>query len=206
LGERPNHLWLTDLTEHPTDTGKLYLCAVKDACSNRIVGYSMNDRMTSQLAVDALTNAVALRRPAAGTVVHSDRAAGVMSMLSSPLYLEDETTLGALNLYAKKPDAFDEIDMSGCAILSTHSAIALSRAADREKKDHLQKALQSNRKIGAAIGIVMSKYLLTEQQAFDALRIASQHSHRKLIDIAYEVVDTGQLTMPDRQPLLGLHN
>jgi putative transposase len=71
--ERPNHLWLTDLTEHPTGTGKLYLCAVKDACSNRIVGYSMSDRMTSQLAVDALANAVALRRPAAGTVVHSDR-------------------------------------------------------------------------------------------------------------------------------------
>ena len=71
--ERPNWLWLTDLTEHPTATGKLYLCAVKDACSNRIVGYSMSDRMTSQLAVDALANAVALRRPAPGTVVHSDR-------------------------------------------------------------------------------------------------------------------------------------
>ena len=70
---RPNRLWLTDLTEHPTGTGKLYLCALKDACSNRIVGYSMSDRMTSQLAVDALTNAVALRRPASGTVVHSDR-------------------------------------------------------------------------------------------------------------------------------------
>ncbi len=69
---RPNLLWLTDITEHPTAEGKLYLCAVKDACSNRIVGYSIADRMTSQLAVDALHNAVALRRPA-GTVVHSDR-------------------------------------------------------------------------------------------------------------------------------------
>jgi hypothetical protein len=69
---RPNRLWLTDLTEHPTGNGKLYLCAIKDACSNRIVGYSMSDRMTSQLAVNALANAVALRRPT-GTVVHSDR-------------------------------------------------------------------------------------------------------------------------------------
>jgi putative transposase len=70
--ERANLLWLTDITEHPTAEGKLYLCAVKDACSNRIVGYSMAQRMTAQLAVDALANAVALRRPA-GTVVHSDR-------------------------------------------------------------------------------------------------------------------------------------
>jgi putative transposase len=69
---RPNELWLTDITEHPTAEGKLYLCAVKDACSNCIVGYSMNSRMTSQLAVDALVNACSLRRPA-GTTVHSDR-------------------------------------------------------------------------------------------------------------------------------------
>ena len=67
-----NELWLTDITEHPTGEGKLYLCAVKDACTNRIVGYSIDERMTSQLAVNALRNAVALRRPS-GTVVHSDR-------------------------------------------------------------------------------------------------------------------------------------
>ena len=70
--QAPNRLWLTDITEHPTGEGKLYLCAVKDACTNRIVGYSMAGRMTSQLAVDALTHAVTLRRPSA-TVVHSDR-------------------------------------------------------------------------------------------------------------------------------------
>jgi putative transposase len=70
--ERPNLLWLTDITEHPTGEGKLYLCAVKDACTNRIVGYSMSERMTAQLAVDAIGNAICLRRPD-GTVVHSDR-------------------------------------------------------------------------------------------------------------------------------------
>src|SRR4051794_35672640 len=69
---RPNQLWLTDITEHPTGEGKLYLCAVKDACSKRIVGYSIDSRMTSGLAVTALRNAIALRGPVA-TVVHSDR-------------------------------------------------------------------------------------------------------------------------------------
>jgi putative transposase len=68
----PNRLWLTDISEHPTAEGKLYLCAVKDACSNRIVGYSIDARMTSELAVNALRNAVALRGPADATV-HSDR-------------------------------------------------------------------------------------------------------------------------------------
>ena len=68
----PNQSWLTDITEHPTAEGKLYLCAIKDACSKRIVGYSIADRMTSQLVVDALGNAVALRDPV-GVVVHSDR-------------------------------------------------------------------------------------------------------------------------------------
>jgi transposase InsO family protein len=71
--ERPNELWLTDITEHPTDEGKLYLCAVKDAWSNRIVGYSIADRMASSLVVGALRNAVDLRGTCAGTIVHSDR-------------------------------------------------------------------------------------------------------------------------------------
>lgn len=69
----PNELWLTDITEHRTAEGKLYLCAVKDVCSNRIVGYSISDRMRSSLAVAALENAVAMRGNVAGCVVHSDR-------------------------------------------------------------------------------------------------------------------------------------
>jgi transposase InsO family protein len=56
----PNQLRLTDIPEHRTGEGKLYLCAVKDAGTNRILGYSMAERMTSQLTVDTLTNAIAL--------------------------------------------------------------------------------------------------------------------------------------------------
>jgi putative transposase len=70
--EHPNQTWLTDITEHNTAEGKLYLCAVKDVHSNRIVGYSIDSRMKSALAVSALRNAIALRDPIA-TVVHSDR-------------------------------------------------------------------------------------------------------------------------------------
>ena len=65
--------WLTDITEHPTAEGKLYLCAIKDVYSGRIVGYSVDARMTASLAVSALRNAIALRAPAGTVVVHSDR-------------------------------------------------------------------------------------------------------------------------------------
>ena len=70
--EAPNEVWLTDITEHPTSEGKLYLCAIKDAFSGRIVGYSMDSRMKARLAVTALNSAIARRSPL-GTVVHSDR-------------------------------------------------------------------------------------------------------------------------------------
>jgi putative transposase len=70
---RPDQLWLTGITEHPTGEGKLCLCAVKDACTGRIVGCPMDSRMESALAITALRNAIALRAPAAGTIVHPDR-------------------------------------------------------------------------------------------------------------------------------------
>jgi transposase InsO family protein len=72
IADAPNQVWLTDITEHPTGEGKLYLCAVKDCYSNKIVGSSIDSRMKSSLAVSAIRNAIALRNPA-GTTCHSDR-------------------------------------------------------------------------------------------------------------------------------------
>ncbi len=71
--DRPNQLWLADITEHPTGEGKLYLCAVKDVFSGRIVGYSIDSRMKSRLAVAALDNAAARRGDVAGCILHTDR-------------------------------------------------------------------------------------------------------------------------------------
>ena len=69
----PNELWLTDITEHKTGEGKLYLCAIKDVFANRNVGYSVETRMSSRLAVRRLENSVARRHDVAGCIVHSDR-------------------------------------------------------------------------------------------------------------------------------------
>jgi hypothetical protein len=112
--------------------------------------------------------------------------------------MEDDNVLGALNMYSTRPHAFDDTDASGFAVLSTHNAIAFTPAADRQSNDNLQVALANSRKIGAAVGILMNKHRITEQQALDALRIASPYSHRKLIDIAFEVVEAGEVTAPPR--------
>lgn len=70
----PDELWLTDITEHWTREGKLYLCAIKDVWSNRIVGYSIDSRMKARLAVNAIDNAAAQRDgDVAGCILHSDR-------------------------------------------------------------------------------------------------------------------------------------
>lgn len=68
----PDQKWLTDISEHVTGEGKLYLCAVKDCYSGRIVGYSIDSRMKSSLAASAIRNAIVQRDPC-GTICHSDR-------------------------------------------------------------------------------------------------------------------------------------
>ena len=73
---RMNELWFTDITEHPTGEGKLYMASIEDAFSGRIVGYSIGPRMTRHLACAALRNAMALREHQ-GTICHSDRGSQV---------------------------------------------------------------------------------------------------------------------------------
>ena len=68
----PNQLWMTDITEHPTREGKLHLCAVLDAWSRKVVGWSIDRRATAAMVTSALSMAVESRRPAPGAVVHSD--------------------------------------------------------------------------------------------------------------------------------------
>ena len=69
-----NRLWLTDITYLPTQEGWLYLAAMLDACSRRVVGWAMADHLRTELALEALEMALTTRRPADGEVVHhSDR-------------------------------------------------------------------------------------------------------------------------------------
>jgi transposase InsO family protein len=71
--DRPDALWVGDVTEHPTAEGKVYLATVIDAFSRRVVGWSIADHLRAELVVDALQMAIWRRdRREAGTVMHTD--------------------------------------------------------------------------------------------------------------------------------------
>jgi hypothetical protein len=123
---------------------------------------------------------------------------GVASMLSYRLALDTDNMIGSLNLYSDRPSAFDEEALALGMLLATHGALAVIAASNRERADQLQRALETSRDIGVAIGILMHQHKLSRSQAFDLLRIASQNSNRKVHEIAVDVADTGILTLPRR--------
>jgi hypothetical protein len=120
------------------------------------------------------------------------RETGIRSMLSYRLYLSGDDR-GALNFYASRADAFPLPSLATGSIFAAYASLALLAAVNQEKALNLTRALESNREIGAAMGILMASKKVTQQEAFDRLRVASQQLHRKLRDIAEEVTVTGEL-------------
>jgi GAF domain-containing protein len=117
----------------------------------------------------------------------------VASMLSHRLFLEEDNVLGALNLYSRKPGAFSALSESTLDVLAAHVAVALENARHRDENENLRRALESNRTIGVALGVLMTRHSITRDDAFGLLRIASQHTHQRLATIAQTVADTGEL-------------
>lgn len=117
---------------------------------------------------------------------------GVRSILSFRLYLSAERT-GALNFYSTTPDAFPDVAIPLGAIFAAYASLTLVNAMHGDRAMHLERALESNREIGVAIGILMARELHTQEEAFGRLRSASQNLHRKLHDVAAEVRLTGRL-------------
>jgi putative transposase len=78
--DRPNVLWVADVTYLRTGEGWLYLAAVQDAYSRQIVGWSMTTHMRASLVVDALNMALARRRPDPGLIHHSDQGSQYVSL------------------------------------------------------------------------------------------------------------------------------
>ena len=120
---------------------------------------------------------------------------GVRSMLSLRLAVRGSDRAG-MNFYARRVKAFDELDVRVGSILATFAALAVEvELHDRDTAD-LEAALRTNRQIGMAIGIVMATEKVTESDAFQLLRTASNHLNRKLVDIAEHVRLTGSLPGP----------
>lgn len=134
------------------------------------------------------------RWPEYGARVHKEL--GWTSMLSYRLGsdLTADDVVAALNMYSSKVAGFDEDAADVGLLLATHSALAIATEVHRDRADNLESALSSSREIGVAVGVLMTRHQLSREQAFDALRIASQNTNRKLHDIAVEVGDTGILS------------
>jgi GAF domain-containing protein len=117
---------------------------------------------------------------------------GIRSMLSYRLFLREDA-LAALNFYASRPHVFGESDVSLGSIFASHAALAYQAARDHERVENLETALQSNRRIGMAIGILMAVRKVADTEAFALMRKLSQQTHRKLAEIAEDVIFTGDL-------------
>lgn len=112
----------------------------------------------------------------------------------------DGHEMGVLLLCATEAGFFNQERRSVAAILADHAALALAFESELNRADNLQKALQSNREIGVAIGVLMKTYRITDDQAFGLLRTASQNTHRKLHEVAAEVALSGELAPWIRSP------
>ncbi len=84
----PDRLWVADITELPTDAGALFLAAIVDAWSRRVVGWSMAEHLRSELVIAALDAALDARRPAPGLIHHSDRGTQYASIALGARLLE----------------------------------------------------------------------------------------------------------------------
>ena len=93
--EGPDKLWVADITYVRSQEGFLYLAFILDACSRKVVGWSMATHLRTELVIDALQMAIARRKPAPGLVHHSDRGVQYTS-LSFGKRLEDEGLLPSM--------------------------------------------------------------------------------------------------------------
>lgn len=114
-------------------------------------------------------------------------ATPVRSALACPLVLDGRRG-GALNLFADRTAAFTADDIANAAVLASFASIAVAAAWERESSAQLRVALDSNRTIGAAVGILMATHDITQEDAFTMLSAASQRVNRRIRDLAEGIV------------------
>ena len=118
---------------------------------------------------------------------------GIRSSLSFRLFTRPDDTWGALNVYSRTPHSFTDQDVLHGQVIAAMSAVVLARSINDE---HLAAALETRTVIGQATGMVMERYGLDEQTAFNVLRRLSSQDNRKLRDLAEQVVADRGLPLP----------
>ena len=100
---RPDQVWVTDATCVLTGQGWLYVVAVLDAYTRRVVGWAMHEHLDARLVIAALRMALALRRPDAGLILHSDRG----SQFACGAYRQELAQHGLLASMSRKGNCYD---------------------------------------------------------------------------------------------------
>jgi len=99
----PNQIWVADITYIPTDEGWLYLASILDLCSRKVVGWSLQATLRTELVLAALEMALESRRPPAGLIHHSDRG----SQYASGAYQEVLKEHGLVCSMSGKGNCYD---------------------------------------------------------------------------------------------------
>jgi hypothetical protein len=100
----------------------------------------------------------------------------------------DGAKVGALNLFSDTRNAFDNTSLEGAVLLRAFATVATHAAAHGEDAAALRRGLISNRAIGKAVGMLMVLHDVSDDEAFDMLRRASQDANVKLVDVAADIV------------------
>jgi GAF domain-containing protein len=111
---------------------------------------------------------------------------GLKAQLAVKLSLDDQGTVGGLNMYSTSSDKFDPEAPAIADMFATHAALALGQAREI---DHLHQALRTRELIGQAIGLLMAQYKLDPDAAFAFLVRSSSHANMKVRDIAEQMVE-----------------
>jgi transcriptional regulator with GAF, ATPase, and Fis domain len=117
---------------------------------------------------------------------------GVQSVLSFQLFVEGDS-MGALDVYGGRINAFDTEAENTGLLLASHAAIAMAASRDIT---NLKLGMENRDIIGQAKGILMERFKIAPHEAFDLLVMASQSTHRKLREVADELAATGELAIP----------
>jgi len=129
-----DRVWLADITQHRTGEGWLYLSVVLDAGDRMVVGWSMSERATSELVVDAVTFAVARRQPQVEVIHHSDRGSQYTSLRFTE-HLQQTGLIGSMGRVGTPGDN---------AMMESFFATVQHEVLDRQRwraRDELRSAL-----------------------------------------------------------------
>lgn len=163
-----------------------------------------------QLQLDAghgpLLAALESRKPVSVTDIANDdqwpagwralaASIGVRSVLHLPLMPTDHP-VGVLSFFSEQPDGFDPDDLAVGHILARHASIAVANARSEES---LAQAVDARKLVGQAMGILMERFDLDGDRAFEVLRRYSQDSNTKLRDVAQQLIDTRKLPTAVKQ-------